>query len=318
MNIMRRAVVSSCAISALVFVMFSAFGANGVPQAEDTLQSFVSRTLKEALSEYGAGDGCAIVIAANTGKVLAQVGNVENAFEPGAVLSPLTVAVAMDSDAAKFSPETRYSTDRNEAGYKGLPGDGMHVWDPTMTLREGLVKSSNIVLGKLAYDLGPEKLHDGLARFGIAVPDPRKSPWADEMRSGIGIGHSVCASPLQVARAYRALAFPEPNGPVSRTSAAKVREALVGVASPEGTARRAAIEGVKIAGKTATTLKRQADGQPLPGLVRASFVGIVPSDAPKFVIYVMLDFNKHVPYHQGGNSAGPVWRRIAVNALSGI
>lgn len=91
-------------------------------------------------------------------------------------------------------------------------------------------------------------------------------------------------------------------------------EALRDGIAQYGTARRAAIEGVKIAGKTGTAQKR-VNGVWQPGLYRASFVGIVPADDPKYVIYVMLDFDRRAPYHQGGNSAGPVWRRIAMKAL---
>ena len=119
---------------------------------------------------------------------------------------------------------------------------------------------------------------------------------------------------MQLVNAYRALATTEDGGPVSTATAQKGREMLFNVASPEGTARRAAIEGVKIAGKTGTAQK-QVNGAWQPDAFCASFVGIVPADDPKYVIYVMLDFDKRAPYHQGGNSAGPIWRRIAMKVL---
>ncbi|HBO98615.1 MAG TPA: hypothetical protein DD637_02080, partial [Verrucomicrobia bacterium] len=59
----------------------------------------------------------------------------------------------------------------------------------------------------------------------------------------------------------------------------------------------------------------------------ATFCGIVPSgvvkrdpaDAapvpPRLVILVTLDFDEKRRYHQGGNSAAPVFRRIATQSL---
>jgi cell division protein FtsI/penicillin-binding protein 2 len=98
------------------------------------------------------------------------------------------------------------------------------------------------------------------------------------------------------------------------------------VATREGTARRAAIRGYSIAGKTGTAQKVVGKSY-APGLYIASFCGIVPSGVvcknqgddkpvePKFVILVSLDFDKRARYHQGGNSAAPVFKRIALAAL---
>lgn len=277
------------------------------------LQKFAEEALRDGIAQYGAADGCAIVMDAKTGTVLARHGDVEGRCELGSVIKPLTVAVAVESDPQKCGPDTVYKTDPYETGYENICDDGPHVWEETMTVREAVVKSSNIVISKLAYDIGPEVLRDGFARFGLVDTDSQ-NVWDKANVADIGIGHHIKVSPMQLVNAYRALAIAKDDGPVSPTTAKKVREMILDVASPEGTARRAAIEGVKIAGKTGTAQK-QVNGVYKPGLYRASFVGIVPADDPKYVIYVMLDFNRRAPYHQGGNSAGPVWRRIAMKAL---
>lgn len=281
--------------------------------ADSALQSFAEEALRDGIAQYGAADGCVIVMDAKAGAVLAQHGDVEERYELGSVIGPLTVAVAVESDPRKYGPDTVYKTDPDEAGYENICGDAGHVWEQTMTVREAVVKSSNIVLTKLAYDLGPEVLREGLARFGIAATDSQEI-WDKANVARVGIGHGIEVSPMQLANAYRVLATTEEGGPVSSATAKKVREMMLDVASPEGTARRAAIEGVKIAGKTGTAQKR-VNGVWQPGAFRASFVGIVPADDPKYVIYVMLDFDKRAPYHQGGNSAGPIWRRIAMKVL---
>ena len=91
---------------------------------------------------------------------------------------------------------------------------------------------------------------------------------------------------------------------------------MLGVASPNGTARRAAIRGYSIAGKTGTAQKHIPGMKGYaPGLYRASFCGIVPASDPRLVVLVTLDFDRHTKFHQGGNSAAPVFKRIATYAL---
>jgi cell division protein FtsI/penicillin-binding protein 2 len=102
---------------------------------------------------------------------------------------------------------------------------------------------------------------------------------------------------------------------ISAATAKTVREMMLGVAAPGGTARRAAIKGFSIAGKTGTAQKSKGKTY-APGLYRATFCGIVPASAPRIVVLVTLDFDERTLYHQGGNSAGPVFKRIAEAALS--
>ena len=107
-----------------------------------------------------------------------------------------------------------------------------------------------------------------------------------------------------------------------------MRDVMLDVASPKGTARRAAIRGYSVAGKTGTAQKQIPGGRGYyAGLYRATFCGIVPSGvvkrhpedvAPaeaKVVVLVTLDFEKRTKYHQGGNSAAPVFKRISTAAL---
>lgn len=57
------------------------------------LQGFTEEALRDGIAQYGATDGCAIVMDAKTGGVLARHGNVEGRCELGSVIKPLTVAV---------------------------------------------------------------------------------------------------------------------------------------------------------------------------------------------------------------------------------
>ena len=101
---------------------------------------------------------------------------------------------------------------------------------------------------------------------------------------------------------------------ISAVTARTMRDMMLGVAAPGGTARRAAIKGFSIAGKTGTAQKSVGRSY-APGLYRATFCGIVPATTPRLVVLVTLDFDERTLYHQGGNSAGPVFKRITEAAL---
>jgi cell division protein FtsI (penicillin-binding protein 3) len=78
-----------------------------------------------------------------------------------------------------------------------------------------------------------------------------------------------------------------------------------------GTARAAAIDGYRVAGKTGTANKN-AGGRYINKYV-ASFIGIVPADRPRLVISVVVD--EPEPLHKGGIVAAPVFKEIAEAAL---
>jgi len=277
-------------------------------------------------------------------------------YEPGSVMKVITAAAAMDSNPKKYGPMTHFNTNRQDPNYYKLPGDYGHVWEPTMTLTDAIVHSCNIVIGKVSYDLGPYTVFKYMQRFGfgektgIELPgeqygilkNPHKQMWDKASWSRAGIGQFVAVTAIQLASAYQAIANngmrmkpylvdrivdgdgteilkrkPEPAGrAISAETARKLRQMMTGVATPSGTARRAAIKGYSIAGKTGTAQKAIPGGRGYyPGLYRASFCGIVPATDPKLVILSTLDFEQRAKFHQGGNSAGPVFKRIALAAI---
>ena len=271
-------------------------------------------------------------------------------YEPGSVMKVITVAGAIDMGLV--SPGKKYSTNRNDDRYYKLPGDGSHVWEPMMTVGDAVVHSSNIVVGKIGSDMGPKNLWTYMTRFGFGaktgielpgeevgiLPDWKKWDRVKWSRAPIGQGVSVTA--IQLCSAYQAIAndglrmrpyivekivdhngeevyrhTPTPAGrPIKATTAREMRRIMLGVASPAGTARRAAIRGYSVAGKTGTAQK-VVNGRYSDSLFRATFCGMVPASEPKLVILVTLDFDERRKFHQGGNSSGPVFKRIAIGAL---
>ncbi|MCL5283562.1 MAG: penicillin-binding protein 2 [Armatimonadetes bacterium] len=147
-------------------------------------------------------------------------------------------------------------------------------------------------------------------------------------------GQSVAFTPLSVVAAYAAIAndglrcsprlissLIAPNGHhinvpsfspvriVSPEVAQEVTQCLDAVVAG-GTGVKAAVPGYMVAGKTGTS-QEVIPGRPgyAPGRYVASFVGFLPANDPKAVIYVMLNDPKKGEY--GGEVAAPVFRAIA-------
>lgn len=345
-------------------------GADVYLTIDQTLQYEAETALADGVKTFGAASGWCLVMDARTGGLYAlaslpdfnplsfgsakdgaKLNRVTNfTYEPGSVMKTITVAAAFDSNFA--GPNRMYSTERSDSRYYKLPGDGSHVWPPLMSVKDALVHSSNIVIGKLGVDLGQERLWTYMRAFGFGrktgidlpgeevgiLPNWKKWDKATWSRAPIGQGISVTA--IQLASAYQAIANDgvrmrphilshildagggelyrhedkELGRPISARAARLLRETMRGVAKPGGTARRAAIRGYSIAGKTGTAQK-VVGGRYAPGLYRATFCGIVPATAPRLVVLVTLDFDARTRYHQGGNSAAPVFRRLTTAAL---
>lgn len=349
-------------------------GADVYLTIDHNVQFEAEDALKWGVAEFGAASGWCLVMGAKTGAVLAMASlpdfeplafgrtpddaklnrAVAFNYEPGSVMKTITAAAAVDAGFVR--PDSVYRTNRDDPNYYRLPGDGSHAWEPTMTVKDALVHSSNIVIGKLAYDFGPKRLFDAFRKFGFGaktgielpgeqfgiLPNPHRRAWDKASQSRAGIGQFVAVTAIQLAGAYQAIANdglrmrpyvvdrvvradgtvayrgePTPAGrAISAEAARATREMLLDVATPKGTARRAAIRGYSVAGKTGTAQKQLPGGRGYaPDLYRATFVGIVPAKDPELVVLVTLDFDARTRYHQGGNSAGPVFKRIATTAL---
>ena len=119
--------------------------------------------------------------------------------------------------------------------------------------------------------------------------------------------------------------------PIRPETARMVREMMLGVAKKGGTARRAAVAGYTVAGKTGTAQiarpKKEGGGY-YDDRFNASFIGIVPASKPRVVI--LVTYHKPVACrrrdtseargiplynHQGGVCAAPTFSEIAAYVL---
>ena len=105
----------------------------------------------------------------------------------------------------------------------------------------------------------------------------------------------------------------------------KLIDMMIMVTEPGGTARKAAIPGFQVAGKTGTSRKNiPAVRDPATGKIitkshyaanqyYASFAGFVPAHDPKLVMVITLDNPKGASY--GGTVAAPAFRNTMERTL---
>lgn len=150
--------------------------------------------------------GALVALDPQTGRVLAMVGGRNYAEsqlnratdakrQPGSVFKPFVYAAALE---AGISPLTTFS-DRPQTFEYGNStytpanyGKAYSMHDVLM--REGLIRSLNVVTVELAMRVGPARVANTAARFGL----PRPAPYP-----ALALGTSE-ATPLQVAAAYAA------------------------------------------------------------------------------------------------------------------
>ena len=102
---------------------------------------------------------------------------------------------------------------------------------------------------------------------------------------------------------------------ISEEASSEVRRALESVVT-NGSGRNAYIEGYRVGGKTGTAQKVE-NGRYLVGNYILSFIGIMPSNDPKIVVYVAINNPKKVTQY-GGVVAAPVVKNIMLDAIEAL
>jgi len=100
---------------------------------------------------------------------------------------------------------------------------------------------------------------------------------------------------------------------ISEETSKEVRRALESVVA-NGTGRNAYIEGHTVGGKTGTAQKVK-NGAYMVGNYIVSFVGFTPTDSPKVVVYVAIDYPKGITQY-GGTVAAPVAKSILTDCIN--
>ncbi len=285
-----------------------------VTSPRDTaLQSAVERELDRVLEDDKATGAIAIVIDVKSGKplVIASRGDLDPraARTPGSTVKPFALAAALEAGTIDVTSKLDCENGARAYGSRTLKDPSQNG---VLDLGSILAVSSNVCTAKIAEPLG-DLLGQSFRRYRLAAPARVDTRTFDG--AAVAFGEGVAVSPLDLASAYTALAdggiHHAPNGDGFRVMKEDTAHAVLGmlervVVDPRGTGHAARVEGIRVAGKTGTTRSRPGSESHY-----ASFVGIVPADAPRFVILVGTDGVTG----SGGKVAAPVFATIAARAL---
>ena len=205
---------------------------------DSTIQQFARAELLEQYESYEAEAAVAIVASAKTGAILAMVSLpdyepdeissadpntfrnrvVTDQFEPGSMIKPIVVAIAVDSGAIRKDERIFCENgDYYGTGFGRVNEYRDHRFG-NLSVREVLIKSSNIGMAKIGQKMGPEKLYNGLKLFGFSKTTGVELPgevagllrpthkWTSYSVTRIPYGYELNVTAMQMLRAFCILA----------------------------------------------------------------------------------------------------------------
>ncbi len=212
-------------------------GDNLILTIDRTIQYITEKELQQGVQKWHATGGFAVVVAPQTGEVLAmaqmppfdpnvfnkyskdfyQNRNVTVAVEPGSTFKIFTVAAALDAKVVK--PLDRYHCENGKyaIGNAGVIHD-VHPYG-SLTVAEVIKKSSNIGAAKIGLKLGAQKMDHYLKGFGFG--QRTGITYAGENyglvrnimssrslidRVTVSFGQGITTTPIQLAMALSAMA----------------------------------------------------------------------------------------------------------------
>ncbi|MDL2209215.1 PASTA domain-containing protein [Desulfovibrio sp. OttesenSCG-928-O18] len=265
-----------------------------------------------------------------------------DALEQGSTIKPFLMAAALQEKIV--TPESEYDCEKGKWKLHNVTIRDTSV-HAVLPAKDIIKFSSNIGMAKIGLELGTAKYHRYLTRLGFGartgLPLAGENPgivrpakqWGEVDLASAAFGQSFSATIVQMAQAYLCIAndgvkkdlrlvFPaadeqKKTAPgerlFSREVMWQVREMMRStVEDSGGTARRARIDGLSVGGKTGTAQKASGDAY---GAGRvASFVGMLPVEAPRYLVVVMLD--EPVKNQYGGVVAAPVFKNVAMRTMA--
>ena len=232
-------------------------------------------------------------------------------YEFGSVFKTFTLAAAFNENL--IEPKTEFKDLPKSLSCAGFP---IREYDnkipKDLTAEQILIRSGNIGSVKIGQKVGEEKYKLFLSNLGLIervnfdigeVGKPLNFKWGKCPLATASFGHGITTTLLQIVKAYSIIVNGgfnvDPflvkkkkkienkkilNEDVSKKILPILRKI---VATKEGTANLANIDGYEIGGKTGTANK-SFDGNYTNKKVN-TFVSIFPTTKPKFILAVMLD-----------------------------
>jgi cell division protein FtsI/penicillin-binding protein 2 len=275
---------------------------------------------------------------------------ITDCYEPGSTFKIVIGTAALEEKILR--PDSLLDVSRGSIEIGGKTIRDVHK-EGVLTFKEVIQKSSNVGSIMVGLKLGKERIYKYAKLLGVGEKTGIDLPgevsgwlhppdrWSGTSIGAIPIGQEVAVTPLQILRAYAAVAnggflvrphvvseVVSPDGLVlasfqhgekTRILSARTSEIfkniLKTVTEEGGTGKNASVDGNEVAGKTGTAqMINPATKRYSKEKYVSSFVGFVPADNPRVAMIVIFYEPKGQIY--GGVVAAPVFRDIASQALS--
>ena len=322
------------------------------------LQYLTYRALKAAVLKHNAVAGSAVVMNVHSGEIMAMVNlpsfnandrgqlraeatrnrAVIDVFEPGSTMKPLSLAAALETP--RWKPYYKVET---APGYMKVQGNLIRDTrnHGTLDVAGVIARSSNVGISKIMLSIDPERQWEMYQKLGFGHDTGSGFPGEasghtslsalqnDFERASMAFGYGISVTPLQLVRAYAALAADGVLRPVSflrldadsavpgerimQAETARSIRAMMQKVVTGGTGKKARVANYSVAGKTGTVHKYVAGGY-ADDRYLSVFAGIAPAENPELAMVVLIDEPRN-GLHFGGDVAAPVFSTVMTGAM---
>ena len=298
------------------------------------LQNAVRSELIKTIKSFKAESGSAIILNIKSSEILSLVNFpdfdpnnyqesndnqrlnrvLQSNYEMGSTFKPLTVAMGIDKNLLN----------KNMSFDVSKPIKHITDWNPcdcSLSLKEVIVKSSNIGTAKIANLIGKENQKKFFNLIGFnepvdiklseaTMPLGNKNNWGKVETMTIGFGHGFAITPMHLAVAYGAiLNYGKKMSPqiiltdsnkeyrqvIKKETSEYIASLLRAVINESKfTGPRVKIEGYDIGGKTGTSELPDKNGKYDSDLNRTIFIGALPMSNPKYLVLTFIDKPKRI------------------------
>lgn len=325
------------------------------------LQYLANRELRNAIIENGAKAGSLVILDVRTGEILAMVNqptyNPNNrrdmlpemmrnramidVFEPGSTMKPLSMSAALETGRWKPSDTVEVYPGTLQIGRYTIR-DVSKTEGPVLDLTGILIRSSNVGMSKVAFDIGGQAIYNVMQKVGLGQDTglgfpgervgnlPNYRDWRKAETATLSYGYGLSVTAVQLAHAYAALAnngqtvpltmirvdrTPQGSQAIPEQVAKTVQGMLQQVVEAPNGVYRAQVPGYHVAGKSGTARKAQVGTKGYTeNAYRSLFTGFGPMSNPRFVVAVVIDEPSKAGYF-GGLVSAPVFSKVMSGTL---